>query len=328
MELSPIVAKAIVQRYARLVSRLGGELGDRPLVLPTKEFFPDQFTQDQRSLTRLVKRMQKHAGIEDIPIRAVLQGEPGEAGGNCSTGACGVGTQGQTAPDAPRIVDAGEAWVLNVPAAEVKHPVVLTANLARALASIFLAETQDEESPLDEPVDVTVDLTAVALGFGVLQMQGSYIYSKSCGGPSVAKVTSLGPTELGVALGTFIGRGRHSFKAALKELDVTQKAALAEAKDLLESNESVLVSLREAPLRLAEGDFQLEEPKPWLLRAFGRGKAKAERAPDELSLEEMESLLAVRSVSGKPAVAAPKKKSKDDDELGAMVAEALREAHR
>lgn len=323
MELSPAVQKAILQRYARLLSSLDGELGERPLVLPTAEFFPDTFTHDQRSLTRLTKRMQVHAGMDDIPVTATLVGDTPESGGGCSTGACGVGSAGTDGSEVARIVDTGERWVLNVPAAEVKHPVVLTSNIARALASIFLAETRDDETPLDEPMDVTVDLAAVALGFGVLVMQGSYIYSKSCGGPSVAKVTSLGPGELSVALAAFAARGKHPVKAALKQLDPTQREALSDARELFESNERVVALLRESPARLAEGDFKLEEPKPWLLRALGRKSAK-ERTPDELSLEEMETLLAVAP----PAANKKKpKKSRDDDELGSLVAEALREAH-
>lgn len=71
-QLPEPVVRAIVQRYARLIQRLGPELGERPLVLPTEKFFPDTFQGDAKSLRRLVKRMQAHAGMSDIPLTPVL----------------------------------------------------------------------------------------------------------------------------------------------------------------------------------------------------------------------------------------------------------------
>ncbi len=326
MELSREAQHALVQRYARLRARLQDEIGKPPVVLPNGDFFPDTFAGDQKSLSRLVRRMQQHAGLSDIPLSAQLVGEESaEKGGSCSSGACGTGTRMPGQNDTPRIVDQGDSWLLNVSTEEAAHPVVLTANLARALASIFIAETRDEGETIDEPVDVTVDLTAVQLGFGVLLLSGSYIYSKSCGGPSVGKVTAMGPTELGFALGLFLATGGHSFKPALRELEVTQKDALNQAKEIIDSNKTLLTTLTEAPDRLAEGKFKLEEPTPWLLRALGAGKKKKQRTLDEMSMDEMEAMLSVSAPAQKAK--STKKRSDKDDELGALVAEALREVH-
>jgi hypothetical protein len=327
MELSQEVQHALVQRYARLRARLQDEIGEPPVVLPNGDFFPDTFASDQQSLTKLVRRMQKHAGLDDIPVTTQLVGDDAEEkAGGCGTGACGTGTRMPGQNDTPRIVDRGDGWLLNISTAEVTHPVVLTANLARALASIFIAETRNEGEAIDEPVDVTVDLTAVQLGFGVLLLSGSYIYSKSCGGPSVGKVTAMGPTELGFAVGLFLATGGHSFKPVLRELEVTQKDALSQAKEVIDSNKTLLTTLTEAPARLAEGDFKLEAPTPWLLRALGAGKKNKERTLDEMSMDEMEAMLSV-SAPAQKKTKSPKKRSDQDDELGALVAEALREAH-
>ncbi|MEZ4225131.1 MAG: hypothetical protein R3B13_29535 [Polyangiaceae bacterium] len=160
------------------------------------------------------------------------------------------------------------------------------------------------------------------LGFGALLLAGSYIYSKSCGGPSVAKVTALGPSELGFCVALFLASSKKPFKPVLRELDTTQKAALTQAKEVTDSNGNLMTSLAEAPSRLADGEFKLESASPWLLRALGATKKKKERTLDEMSVEEMEAMLSMSA----PKPKAKKQRSREDDELGALVAESLREA--
>src|SRR6266545_2519034 len=99
--------RAVLERYAALVARLGGELGERPLVLPTAEFFPDAFGKEQRSALRLVRRMQKHAGMTDIPIAVgLVGGDESASEGGCGSGGCGAA--GCAVPEAgepvPRLV--------------------------------------------------------------------------------------------------------------------------------------------------------------------------------------------------------------------------------
>jgi hypothetical protein len=326
MELPPDpVVRALVQRYARLLARRGEEMGDRPLVLPTGDFFPDAFEPDERSLKRLVKRMRKHAGMADIPVKArLVQDEHDEHdhGGGCGSGGCGSGacSTGDEGADATaRLVDDGDGWRLNVTAQELKHPVVLTCNVARALAYVFLMETQRGDEPIDEPLELTVDLTAVALGFGELLLEGSYIYQKSCGGPSIGKVTALGPVELAIPTALFVAIHRHSARKLSAELPTTQKEAFAEARALADSNPALVERLRHDPAGVAEGGFELGEAKPLLSRLF----AKRKKAPEELSLDELEALVATRSQGlGSEAKASDPKR----DELRALVEEALTEA--
>src|SRR6185295_18893087 len=99
MELPPEAAvRAIVQRLGRLRVRLREEIGARPLVLPNGDFFPDAFGSDTRSVTRLVTRMQRHAGIEDIPIHPRLVGDASEQASSCSSGACAAPLKNQELP--------------------------------------------------------------------------------------------------------------------------------------------------------------------------------------------------------------------------------------
>jgi hypothetical protein len=333
MELPPQpVLIAVAQRYARMVSRFGSELGKRPLVLTTGEFFPDVFEKDEPSVARLSSRMQAHAGMSDIPVTTKLVGADAlsaQAGGGCGSGACSTihGTETQT----ERLVENANGWLLNVPASEIGHPVVLTTQLARTLGLVFLLESRGEGEALDAPLDVTVDLAAVCLGFGALLLEGSYIYAKSCGGPSVARVTHLGPGELAFALALFAARGGHSLRAAIKQAGTTQQALLGEAKALIDSNQKLALALKNHPERVAEGDFSLEESRPWLLRVLGGRSAKPRRDAEGLaalgedaSLEEVESLLATLPAQAK-APAAPKVRDEKRDELRALVDEALSE---
>jgi hypothetical protein len=335
------VIGALVQRYARLLSRSGDEIGERPLVLPNGDFFPDEFRSNERALRRLVKRMQRHAGMLDVPIETRLLEDAGgshacgsagcgAAGGARSGGSCGCGkdqcddSDGHHSPP-PRLLDEGDHWVLQIPELETKHPVVLTTQVARSLGYVFVAETLTEGQVIEPPIDVTTDLAAVALGFGVLLLEGSYIYQKSCGGPSVGRVTKLSVGELAVLLMLFAARGGHPIRPALKELGATQRAALREARDWVESNRELTDLLRGQPARLTSGDFQLAEPQPWLLRLLGRRRrAQVKVDPTEAllggSLEEIESMMATMPTLERrqPRPSDPKR-----DELKALVDEAL-----
>jgi hypothetical protein len=327
----PEVIGAIVQRYARLVVRFGDEFGARPLVLPNNEFFPDEFRSNERALKRLVKRMQRHADMTDIPVETRLV-EEGSGCADCGPGGCSPGPScscqkdGHQPEPLQRLVDQGDGWVIQIPEAETKHPVVLTTNVARALGYVFLMETRAEGETIDPPIDVTADLAAVALGFGVLLLEGSYIYQKSCGGPSIGRVTKLGTGELAIATALFAARGGLSARAARKELGATQRSMFAEAEAWADTNRELVELLRHEPAGLTRGDFQMTEPEPWLMRVIGRKKRAQVKLGDPseawlgASLEELESML-----SAMPAPA-PRKPSPADpqrEELKALVDEAL-----
>ena len=67
------VVRSVIQAYARVVARFGKDIGERPLVLPTAEFFPDKFVGDADSVQRLLDRMLDHAGMDDVEINAELE---------------------------------------------------------------------------------------------------------------------------------------------------------------------------------------------------------------------------------------------------------------
>jgi hypothetical protein len=331
--------RVIVQRYARLVETLGAELGTRPMVLPTSEFFPDIVAPNEQGMQRLVDRLRSHAGMQDIPVRVQLlaeEGPSGGCGGSCSESAesehrggthrrsgecCGGSCSGSgEEEEIERLVEEDGGWRVVLRSTELGHEVALTTHLARTLARLFLIETLLDGQALDPPVEVTTDLAAVALGFGTLMLQGSYIYRKSCCGPSVAKATALGCADLAVAFSLFVARGGHSGRRAARHLDATQRALFQEAQSWIESNPRIVALLKERPAELVSGSFSMREARPWLARIFGRSRTRSGDLTGDAALAELEAL----AERAQP-VTRPGRVSRDSrhDELRALVDEAL-----
>jgi len=299
MELPDLTGRAeLVRRYARVLQSFGAELGERPLVRHDTEFFPDRFEKDQASLELLVRRLQTHAGLLDVPLRVQLltpDGLPSEgSAASCGTGGCGTGGCGTGAPEGgsadgaklPRLVESSQGWTLNVGEAELHHPVALTTQLSLALADIFLTETESASAPVEAPREVSRDLACVALGLGLLALEGSFIYSKSCGGPSVACLTQLSVGELSVACSLFIASGGHSTRRALAHLGTTQRALLSEANDWAASNPELIRQLEEDPGQLATRVPAVQDTRGWLLRIFQRSPRRAQPARGAASFEQ------------------------------------------
>lgn len=332
MQLPPLQAtRAVIQRYARLLHRYQNDLGPRPLVLPSADFFPDTFRGDEESCKALVFRMREHAGLRDVPIfiRVIESQGPESSNGKCGSGSCSVPT---SRGGFERLLDEGDSWLLQVPAAELRHPVALTTNLARSLAFIFLVETQQEGELLEPPVDVTADLVAVALGFGPLMLQGSYIYAKSCGGPQIARVTKVGVEELSVAVALFAALGNHRIQPALKHLDVTQQSLLKDAADLIAANRCLIEHIRRNPQEVSRKDFSLDEPGTFVSQWWGRwskkrspGGPRPDPIDSDMDLADVEELLMAMPPSSQAGRTSrpPPPSDAERDELKRLVTEAL-----
>ena len=317
----------LVRRYAHLLHHFGKEIGCRPLVRQNAEFFPDRFDKDAPSVERLVRRLQTHTGLLDVPIGVRLVPlELAEAGTNaakgCGSGACGTGCGTPSVSEdgtIARLEEMASGWTLNVFDAELHHPVALTTQLALALAEVFLVETSSAQAPVEEPRGVSRDLVCVALGLGSLVLEGSYIYSKSCGGPSVTRLTELSVGELAIAQSLFIALGRYgarfSGRGAGNELGTTQRALLGEANDWAASNSSLIAQLSNTPGQLATHAPQVRETRSWLLRVFER-TPKTSASSDELPELPLEP-------PAQPRVRAPR--TREQEELAALVEEALRQ---
>jgi hypothetical protein len=317
--------RELVRRWARLHAERGGEIGTRPLVLPTAEFFPDPFTGDAGSAAALVARMQRHAGIDDVPITTEVVTPDGVAhrATSCSSGACAL--PAAMADSFPRVAPdpGGDGWLLRLARPELAHPVGATAAVARALGTIFLDETAPREAEPDDAPEVTSDLAAVALGFGVLLVEAAYVYSKSCGGPSVARLTRLSVGEIAAVLALFAAAGGHKPRRIKPHLGTTQASVFAEAAAWAASNDALVAALVARPSEVSRGSFTLEDTRPWLLRVLGqaRRRDRPRRPAADATLEELEaSLGAMPAAARRQARPDPKR-----DELRRLVDDALRD---
>lgn len=327
MELAPLSSlRLVVQRSAEATAILGLKAGEQPLILPNAEWFPDQFTQDQASLELLVARMQGYAGLEQAQIDVVLVGAEALSG-ECGSGACSTGGCGSPKPSAegPRLSVMPGGYRLEMPAAALNHSIAMTASVARMLGQVRLAEA----GRLDVSPELA-ELAAIALGFGVLLLEASHIYSKGCSGPSVGSATALGVSELTLPFALFLAREGHKPRAALQELSVTQRSLLDEAWALTQTNRSLVDRLIERPADVAAGEFRLVEARSWLSRLFGRGE-KSAKDRDERALaalergDNLDHVAALLASEAKAAPARARQQRQDDAELRQLVDEALGE---
>jgi hypothetical protein len=317
------VRRGLVSAYAHVVGRVEAlsveseETEARPLVLPNGQFFPDVFTGDEASVQRLLDRLLEHAGLADMAVVARVWGEPDAS---CGTGACGSCAPAQAEPESvERLVDAGEFWQINVLPGEVGQPVVLSSALCRAVALAVLREA--DAPPQDLPLDLAVDLSAVALGYGVLLLEGSHIYRKSCGGPSVARTTALGPTEIALLVALSAAVSGQALRKVSKHLSPTQQEAFTEASAWADSNPALVSALRADPERIARGEFELKEPSSWLGRWLGSKVKRAPTLDSAATIEELEAALH----AAKPVRASQKPRDPKLDEIRRLVDEALSE---
>jgi hypothetical protein len=328
--------RALAERYAALVNELGLDAGEPLLVLPNGEFFPDTFRGDQAGVEALCARMQGYAGLERLNLSIELADDGSEpAGGGCGTGGCGTGACATppAAKERARLERNASGWLLRVPTAELRNPIVLTSRLATLLGAVALLERHPEgEALASDPIEA--ELTAAALGFGVLLLEASYLYSKSCGGPNVQRATALGCDELAVLLALAAARDGHSLKPAFAELGTTQRALLSEAKSTLDASPTLTQRLCQQPERVARGDFKLRDGGSIFARLFRKKpaqKAAADREAAALralergaSLDELEALVAPVTAK-KPAAPKTPAAAGNDDDIRALVDEALRE---
>jgi hypothetical protein len=304
--------------YGRLRARLKDELTAAPLVLPNGQYFPDHFDGSSGATQRLVQRMQQHAGMADVPVQIVHGPAAAAAAKHCGSGGCGpVASLTQSEP---RLMLQDESWLLRIEPAEAAHPVGLTTLVAQALGLVLLEETRRDGYSLPEPVALHQELAGVMMGFGLLLLEGSHVYSKSCGGPQVARLTALSTPELAVLTALFAAERKLSLKPALRAASNTQRAQLDEAEALLRGNPRLLDWTRDATEFDADPGLILEPPKRSLFGGlFSRHRPEA--AP---RVDDLEGALERELSTGMRSLPSGRKSAPVDDELKALVAEALR----
>jgi hypothetical protein len=301
--LSPADVKPLAERYAELVQELRLGAGEPLLVLPNGDFFPDLFRGDEASLERLVARLSGYAGLEDTELTVRLRGA--SLAEDCSSGSCGTGACGDTGAskdDGPlRLLREEQGFVMEVPGALLRDPIVLTSRLAVAVASLVFLEREAFGAEANLTPELA-EATAVALGFGVLLLEASYLYHKGCGGPQVGRATALDHRSLSILFSLFLAREGLSPGEARKELGTTQRASVGEAWDLVQESPALVTGLRKDLPRIAAGRFSVGDGGSFISRFFERLKPRP-RAEDAAlaalergaSVEEVAALLGADS---------------------------------
>jgi hypothetical protein len=280
-ELPPPSALAwMVREYASFRAEHAEVIGDPELVLPNDTFFPDPVTASAEGVNTLLRRTMTYAPLaEDLLVTFDFQvpGE-GDVGGSCSSGGCGSGG-GASSLATVRPTDNGDGedgYVVSLSTVDAGDPAKLMTSLARVAGSLVLHEGGDEQA--DDPA--RLELAAIAVGLGVLVVNGSYLYSKSCGGARVHQGTALAVTEAAALLALFCRVHKVKPSLARSQLALTQRDR---ALVFWEANERVIDTLRTAPELLVGGAFTLDSergPVARLLGWFGgRSSGREELAP-------------------------------------------------
>jgi len=249
----------LLGRLAELIERLGpAQLVASPILLPTDEFFPDEWTPDGAGVWRLARRLMRYAGLEEL--EAVIRVADATEIESDHAAALFHG-----------IVDGECLYTVRVE--NLDDPMGLAAALSHEVAHAFrhhhglVVDDEAEEEQL-------TDVTTVFLGFGVLTLNASYRYRAA--GELIGTMTvttwshsSMGylpPEELAFLL---------AVHAAVREL---AGSAVREIKSALETNQAAyfLSDLRklgdrreEIVRRLRVPDRRLWPPAPGMEQLTG-----------------------------------------------------------
>lgn len=301
------------------------ELGAEPvngLILPTGEFFPDKFDGSPGGFASLMGRIQRHAGLGDLPVELMLITPEGDAQTvSCASGACGGGGKIDTRLDRVIRRDDG-TYAVAIGVAEAKNPTVLTTTLVRAVATMFMIESGAYEGLIPADREPATDLAAVLLGFGVIVANGSYIYMKGCSGVSVHSATRMPVDEVTVALALFCKLHKIEGRTAARYLELTPREHLDEGLVWASSNSALVEMLRESPATIEADKYAIAPARSWLARVLGGigGKKKIDPSSDD-DLDALE-----RAFAGAPALKrapADAAKARKLAELRALVDESL-----
>lgn len=293
-----------MKAFAHLRAAHGAAIGAPALVQPTAEYFPDEFRPDGPSVARLLRRMMEYAPLSsELGVElSVVVPEPDHAGG-CGSAACGTVPGGGAG--AVDVIELENGYRVVVAATDVGNPDVLSASLARSVGALVLHEAGERVAA------VTSEIAAVVCGFGVLLLNGSCVWAKSCGGLRMAQATVLPVEETAVALALFVALHGPKVSHARRHLGATQREAFDVAQDWVESNPLLITSLREHPERVAKTGASSLDLEPvrgpigqWLhkrrLEQGLRAPAKSSSAISEERRRRLEEVSALMDEAGEP----------------------------
>jgi hypothetical protein len=248
----------LVARYAHVLATCGEAFEGAELVTPTSAHFPDHFGRDMKSLAHLVARVTSYTPLgEDVPLGVALV-EDETDDGHCTSGCS------KAASRIDGVQRLGDGYRIALPVTELGNATRLVCAIARGVCAAVACEAGLEVEARD--VGVASEVIAVASGFGVVMLEGSHVYAKSCGGPSIHRGTALDTGDLAFLLATFCALSNVSPRAARKHLGATQTEAFDAASAFVSKNVTLVRKLREAPELLETGLVTFESSRGFFSR--------------------------------------------------------------
>lgn len=260
----------IVTRIARLYAAHGEAIGTPLLVEPTGAFFPDSLESSNAGLLALTRRIMSYTPLSNsLNVRVALIDTEEESGGGCGSGACGTG--GSSNQVRGGVVEESNGYAILLHPSDIGDPILLTASLARNIGTLLHLEGDLPLHPNE--VGEESEVTASALGFGVLLASASCTYKKGCGGMRMHRGTALSLNEHALLLATVARMHGHKVGAIEKHLEVTQREAFDRALSLVDSNRELTSALCSTPETLVDGIFTIHATRGWLGRLFSKRPA-------------------------------------------------------
>jgi hypothetical protein len=286
MELGDDAIRSIVAHLAHMRAEHGEVLDGAEVVLPTSEFFPDEFKVDPQGIERLMQRMATYTPLPselELALGFIQPEDEPQAGGGCGTGACAPGDSKGAGKRHAGAVETETGYGILVHVSDANDPKILTASLARSLGRVVLFAADEEVDPRNE--GALAELTAVACGLGAILLGGAAVYKKGCGGMRMHQGTFLGIEELALAVALFVRVRDEKAGSVKKHLDITQREAFDAALEWVDSQPKLVRALTDAPETLTDGIFDIESKKG-LLSRFLTSRKKDDEAPDSIPISK------------------------------------------
>jgi hypothetical protein len=271
MQLGDDAIRSIVAHLAHMRAEHGEVLEEAETILPTGEFFPDDFKLDPEGIERLMQRMATYFPLPrelHLALGFIQPEEEAKAGG-CGSGACGPGGASEEKRHVGA-VETPDGYGVLVHVTDVGEPKLLTAALARSLGRVVLFAAEEPIDARDE--GPLAELTAVSCGLGPILLGGAAVYKKGCGGMRMHQGTFLSIEELSLALALFLRVKDEKAGGVKRHLEVTQREAFDEALAWVDAQPKLVRRLRNEPETLTDGIFELETKQGVLARLFARKK--------------------------------------------------------
>lgn len=229
-------AKWLYQHFRWLEENLPARVvPERPLILPTKTFYPDNFSRDHASAEKAFIRTKNLLEMEEWPCVLLLDhDDTGEINETLRR----AGIFGESSrKGAAGTFSTSDSVEITYSANLLKDPVGLVATFAHELSHYLLATVKETPPAGWEELEPLTDLTAVVEGFGVFLCNSAFSFSGWSDGLSEGWSTSrqgyLSVSELAFSLGIFCVRNRIDPKLAAPFLKPNPREVFADSIDYI-----------------------------------------------------------------------------------------------